>query len=74
MAKTKQNGQRAKQWWTKYNTEIKTLNNMDPIKTGVNTCDPEGSTVLAPLVTPVVLLSNDTNIILYRNPVGHQYK
>jgi hypothetical protein len=34
MAKTKQNGQRAKQWWTKYNTEIKTLNNMDPIKNG----------------------------------------
>jgi len=31
------------------------------------------SAVPVPLVTPVTLLLNDTNIILYGNRVGHQY-
>jgi len=33
-----------------------------PKKLGVNSCVPEGSTASAPLVIPVVLLLNDTNI------------
>ena len=33
----------------------------------------EGKVVPAPLVVPVVLLLNDTNIIWYGNRVGHQY-
>jgi hypothetical protein len=43
------------------------------IKSGVTSCAPEGSAVPVPLVTPVALLFNDTNIILYGNRVGHQY-
>ena len=34
---------------------------------------PEGFAVPAPLVTPVVLLFNDTNTIWYGNRVRHQY-
>jgi len=34
---------------------------------------PEELTVPASLVTPVVLLLNDTNIIWYRNRFGHKY-
>jgi hypothetical protein len=34
---------------------------------------PEGLTVSAPHVTPVIVLLNLTNIIWYRNRVGHQY-
>jgi hypothetical protein len=39
------------------------LNNTTPIKTGVSSDSPEGSTVPVPLVTHVVLLFNDTNVI-----------
>jgi hypothetical protein len=34
-----------------------------PLKPGVNSGAPEGIAVSAPLVTPVVLLLSDTNII-----------
>jgi hypothetical protein len=33
------------------------------IKVGVNSSSPEGLAIPAPLVTPVVLLLNDTNVI-----------
>jgi hypothetical protein len=36
---------------------------MNPTKNGVNASSPKGLGVLAPHVTPVVLLLNDTNII-----------
>ena len=36
-------------------------------KPGVNLDAPEGLAVLAPLVTPVMLLSNDKYIMLYGN-------
>jgi hypothetical protein len=39
-----------------------------PIKTGGA---PKGLAVPAPLVTPVVLLLNNTNIVWYGNWVGH---
>ena len=42
-------------------------------KSGVNSGTQEGLAVPAPRVTPVVLLLNDTNIIWYRNRIGHQY-
>jgi hypothetical protein len=35
--------------------------------TGVNSCAPEGQTVPAPIVSPVVLLLKDTNILWYGN-------
>ena len=38
-----------------------------------NSAAPERLPVSAPLVTPVVLLLNDTNIILYGNSDGRQY-
>jgi hypothetical protein len=39
----------------------------------VNAGGLEGLEVPAPHLTPVVLLSYDTNIIWYGNRVGHQY-
>ena len=35
--------------------------------TGVNSCAPEGQPVPAPIVSPVVLLLKDTNILWYGN-------
>ena len=49
----------------KQNTTQKTKGRetQNPLKTVVNSCVPEGLVVPAPLVKPVVLLLNDTNII-----------
>ena len=46
-----------------------------PLKTwvGVNWCDVKGLVIPAALVTPVVSLLNDTNIIWYGNGVGNHY-
>jgi hypothetical protein len=40
---------------------------------GVNSSAPEGQAVPIPLVAPVLLLLNDTNIMRYENRIGHQY-
>ena len=42
-------------------------------KPGLNSGAPERLAVPAPLVTPVMLLLNDMNIIWYGNSVEHQY-
>ena len=42
-------------------------------KRRVNSCAPEVLAVPAQHVKPVVLLLNDTNIILHGNRAGHQY-
>ena len=47
--------------------------NVNPIKTRGNSRAQEGLTVPVPLVTPVLLLLNNTNIISHLNYVGHQY-
>ena len=39
------------------------LSNMNPTKTRVNSCAPEGLVILALQVAPIVLLLNDKNII-----------
>jgi len=44
--------------------------NFNPIKTRGNSSAPEGLTVPVPLVTPVLLLLNERNIISYGNRVG----
>jgi len=46
--------------------------NINLLKSGVNSGASERLSVPAPHVTPVVLLLNDTDIILYENRVGHQ--
>jgi hypothetical protein len=48
---------------TNHYTENKRLRNMNPTKTGVFLGAPEGLVVHAPLVTTVVSLLNNTNII-----------
>ena len=35
------------------------------LKPGMNSCAPEGQAVPAPLITPVVFLANDTNVLLH---------
>jgi hypothetical protein len=44
-----------------------------PLKSKVDSSAPEGLLILAPCVTPVVLLLNNTNIICYGNRVAHRY-
>ena len=43
------------------------------LKTGMNLCAQEGLSVPDPLVAPVMLLLNETNIVWYGYRVEHQY-
>ena len=52
----KETGQKEKQRSTKHTYKIKDRVTRTPLKQGVNSDDPEGYTVPAPLVTPVVLI------------------
>ena len=42
-------------------------------RTKIREFTPEGTPVPSPLVTPFLLLLNDTNIIGCENRAGHQY-
>jgi hypothetical protein len=57
------------------NTTLKTKNRetRTPLKTGmgVNSCGLKGLAIPAALVTTVVLMLSDTNIIWYENGVGN---
>jgi hypothetical protein len=64
----KEKEQKDEHWVIKHQTEIKDQTTRNPLITGRLRI-----AVPAPLVTPVVLLLNDTNIFWYGNRVEHLY-
>ena len=71
----KHNGQKKKDKRTHLSTIHYITNygssNTNPTKS--RGCTPEGLAVPVPLVPPVVLMLNDTNIIRHGHLIGHQY-